>query len=269
MTGSAGFIGRRVCDRLRQVGHEPIGFDHPSDVRDPAALHLALSTRGVGAVINLAGVLGTTETFRNDARAVDVNVCGAVNVFDAAWAADVPVVQIGTGHKGQPNPYAITKAAAEDLGLARARYRGERITVVRAFHAYGPGQKMCPPHGPGVVKIVPSFVCRALAGMDLEVYGTGEQLVDLVHVDDVAVTLVDGLRAPSGTVLEAGTGKPTSVLDAARTVIEACGSRSRVVHVPPRVGEPEGAVVVASDPTCPNPWPYRLTEVVDWYRRRM
>jgi nucleoside-diphosphate-sugar epimerase len=126
-----------------------------------------------------------------------VNILGALNVYDAAAARDIPVVQIGTGHKGQPNPYAITKACAEDLGLARAGVGGERIVVVRAFHAYGPGQKACAPHGRGTVrKIVPSMVCRALTGMPVQVNGSGDQAIDLVYVDDVAAALADALHAP-------------------------------------------------------------------------
>jgi UDP-glucose 4-epimerase len=266
VTGAHGFIGSRVCHFLREYGHDPVGYDRPHDVRDRD--RLLYVSGGVGGVINLAGVLGSAETFDGEQNAAEINIIGALNVFDAFRG--VPVVQIGTGHKGQPNPYAITKAAAEDLGLARARYRGEKITVVRAYHAYGPGQKMCPPHGKSTVrKIIPSFVCRALTGMPLEVNGSGEQIIDLVHVDDVAEALVSALDGPFGTVVEAGTGKPTTVLDTAKAVIKVAGSDSPIVHLPMRPGEPEDATVVAAAPACANPWPYRLDETIDWYRKQL
>ncbi len=265
VTGSNGFIGLAVRAELLARGHAPVGFDHPFDVRLLGSLIEAM--RGVDAVINLAGVLGTSETIGAERTAVEVNVAGAVNVYDAADGYGIPVVQIGTGHKGQLNPYAATKAAAEDLGLARARYRGEPIAVVRAYHAYGPGQKAGPPHGTATVrKVIPSFVCRALTGMPLEVYGSGEQTIDLVHVGDVAAALVDAIDGPYGTVVEAGTGKPTTVNQAARDVIAATGSPSEIVHVPMRAGEPVDADVVASAPVCLNPWPHRLDETIDHYR---
>lgn len=270
VTGSAGFIGKAVVAELRRLGHESARFDafDGYDIRDRHVVEVMIAN--VDAVINLAGVLGTEEMFGAEHDAVLANVIGAVNVYDAAAKAGVPVVQIGTGHKGQPNPYAITKACAEDLGLARARWAAERIVVVRAFHVYGPGQKACPPHGTSPVrKIVPSMVCRALMGMDVEVNGSGNQLIDLVHVDDVAAVLVDALHEEPGTVVEAGTGKPTSVLQAARDVIAVCGSSSRVVHRPDRRGEPADTTVVAESPACRNPWPYRLDETVDFYRRML
>jgi nucleoside-diphosphate-sugar epimerase len=265
VTGSQGFIGKWVREELVERGIEPIGFDHPRTILNTSDLQHAIGR--VDAVVNLAGVLGTPEIFGSEREAAMVNIIGAINVFDLAACDGIPVVQIGTGHKGQPNPYAITKAAAEDIGLCRAQYLGEHITVVRAFHVYGEGQKAPAPHGASNVrKIIPSFACRALSNMDIEVTGDGSQLIDLVYAQDVARVLVDALAAPPGSILQAGTGKPISVLQAAHDVRTWAGSTSRIVHTPPRIGEPEGAVVVADQPLCDNPWPHRLAETVTWYR---
>jgi UDP-glucose 4-epimerase len=271
VTGSAGFIGRAVAAELAGRGDEMVGFDWPAgDVRDRAAVRHAVA--GADAVINLAGVLGTAEIIGAEYAATKVNVLGALNVLDAARAAGVPVVQIATGHEGQPNPYAITKRAATDLALARARWSGQPVMVVRAYHAYGPGQKPPAPHGTSAVrKIVPSFVCRALTGMPLEVWGSGLQEIDLVWVGDVARVLVDAVDGPYGQVVEAGTGKATTVLDAAldvgdRVAVTVTKNHPDIRHLPMRPGEPEGAVVVATSPACLNPWPHMLDETIDWYR---
>lgn len=268
VTGSGGFIGWWVTQELANAGIEPVPFDRPNSVMDKPTLAATMSQ--VDGVINLAGMLGTSETFGNEYDAAYVNILGAINVYDAAALFKLPVVQIGTGHKGQPNPYAITKACAEDLALARAEFLREHIVIVRAYHAYGAGQKAPAPHGPSPIrKIVPSFVCRALTGMDLEINGDGEQLIDLVHAEDVARTLVLALSADPGAIIEAGTGKPTTVLDAARTIIEVCRSTSNITFIPPRPGEPVGASVVAAEPACSNAWPYLLDETVTWYRRSL
>ncbi len=266
VTGSHGFIGKRVVAELAKRGLNAWGFDHPDDVRNRYALKDACQE--AKGVIHLAGALGTSEIFGNERDAVAVNIGGAVNVYDAAATVGIPVVQIGTGHKGQPNPYAITKACAEDLGLARARYLGEQINVVRAFHVYGPGQKPVAPWGHGTVrKIVPDFVCRALTNQPLEVNGSGWQVIDLVYVDDVAKALVDALDPPYGRLLEAGTGKPTTVRKAAWTIISRVGSKSELHYKPMRIGEPEDATVMAASPACDHPWPYMLEETIDYYRR--
>jgi UDP-glucose 4-epimerase len=267
VTGGSGFIGQAVSTCLAARGDQAKVFDRPQTILRAADIDFALA--GCDGVINLAGVLGTQETLGHEHHAVRVNITGALNVYDAAARRGLPVVQIGTGHKGQQNPYAITKAAAEELGLARARYRNERIVIVRAYHAYGPGQKPSPPHGKGTVrKIVPSFVCRALTNMPLEVNGAGLQEIDLVHVSEVARVLVDALDAdiPDGVVIEAGTGRRTSVLDAARMVIAAAKSDSRIAFKPMRDGEPFDSIVVAKDPACDRVWPYGLEETIEYYR---
>lgn len=267
VTGSKGFIGSAVCKELERTGHSPVGFDSPCDVRDRGSVMRSVAT--VGGVINLAGMLGTAEMFDFEREAADVNILGAINVLDACQEFNVPMVQIATGHEGQPNPYAITKKCASDLALARAKWKGQKVTVVKAYHVYGPGQKMCAPHGSSQVrKIIPSFVARALTGMPIEVNGSGNQKIDLVYLDDVASVIVQGLSGHYGEVLEAGTGVPSRVIDVATHVAGFCGSGG-VVHVPMRDGEPEETTVIAQKPLCPNPWPYRLEETVRWYRAEL
>lgn len=247
ITGGAGFIGQAVR-RVAGDDHEIVTFDHPHDVRSFADVDTFVAD--VAAVIHLAGILGTAETLGHEAESVDVNIVGALNVARSCQRHDVPMVQIGTGHRGQPNVYAITKACAEDLVLARAQWSGLRANVVRAFHAYGPGQKAPPPYGHATVrKIIPAFVCAALAGDRLQVNGNGQQVVDLIHVDDVARTLLYALdRACAeviGCTFEAGTARGISVVRAAYDVIEACGSSSTIELVPMRAGEPPETEVVA------------------------
>lgn len=277
VTGSAGFIGQHVDAELRARGHTGVAFDRSMtggrftgrvDVRNIDMLRFAAGMGPVDAIVNLAGALGTHELIGAERSAADVNILGAVNVYDVAASMGIPVVQIGTGHKGQLNPYAITKACAEDLGLARAQWNGEKIAVVRAYHVYGPGQKPPPPHGTSPVrKIIPSLACRAMTGMPVEIYGSGHQVIDLVYAADVAKALVDALDGPYGRVTEAGTGVGTTVNEAAKQVVALTGSPSEIVHVPMRRGEPKGATVMALHGVCQHPWPYGLDETLDYLRQ--
>jgi nucleoside-diphosphate-sugar epimerase len=142
-----------------------------------------------------------------------------------------------------------------------------QANVVRAYHAYGPGQKAPPPYGKATVrKIIPAFVCAALAGDPIRVNGTGVQTIDLVHVDEVARVLLDGLNGPYGQTIEAGTGTPISVLQAAKDVLAACDSTSEITLAPMRPGEPMVSDVYATNPACANLWP-DLSDTIDYYRQ--
>jgi nucleoside-diphosphate-sugar epimerase len=265
VTGGSGFIGKAVERACIAAGHEFVTFDHPHDVCDFRGHGSMLVD--VDGVINLAGILGTSETLNYATHSIAVNIVGAVEVAGECERLGIPLVQIGTGHRGQLNVYAVTKACAEDLILTRARWSGLKANVVRAFHAYGPGQKAPLPYGTATVrKIVPSFVCAALAGEPLVVNGTGMQQIDLIHVDDVATTLLDALQAPYGRTLEAGTGQAVTVLQAAHDVIAACNSRSVIQLVPMRPGEPIMSTVVATHPaSVARAWP-SLVDTIDYYQ---
>jgi UDP-glucose 4-epimerase len=118
-----------------------------------------------------------------------------------------------------------------------------------------------------VHKFFPTFACRALNGEPLELCGGGGQLIDPVHVSDVAVALADAISGPYGEVVEAGCGKPVSVEQVAEEIADEIAEAWGWIAVPGRPGEPRDAEVVAEVPACRNPWPYLVTETVGWYRQ--
>jgi UDP-glucose 4-epimerase len=162
---------------------------------------------------------------------------------------------IGTGC------YTITKSAAEDLTRMYNLYRdGGRITTVRPVNAYGPGQSIAAPYGTSRVrKIAPAFVCRALTGADIEVYGDGTQISDCVYVEDVARAFVSALEhtavnGPTERPVEVGPLTSVTVNDIARLVAEyAADVTGRepvgIKHLPMRPGEVPNAVVSSDTST--------------------
>jgi len=121
--------------------------------------------------------------------------------------------------------------------------RGTRVNIVRAMNAYGPRQRAAPPFGSSKVrKITPSFVCRALNNLPVEIYGNGEQISDMVWVGDVAKALVTALeKANEGIVfdraVEVGPEENLTVNQVAELIIELCESESEIIHLPMRPGE--------------------------------
>lgn len=139
------------------------------------------------------------------------------------------------------------------------RFRKSRMTVVRALNAYGPRQSAAVPFGSSKVrKIMPSFICRALSGQDIEVYGDGDQIMDMIYVADVARILVRALevtgeRGATLMTVEAGTGRETTVNDIALAVIDRVsyykGPPVELRHLPMRPGEDERSKVVGDPAT--------------------
>jgi len=281
VTGASGFIGRHVVKQLADRGHKPLMFDrtgqvpgarHPlflGDVRDRNAVEqAAYSSEGV---IHLAGILGTQETVQNPFPAVETNILGSLNVFEACAQHKRQGVCITVGNHWMNNPYSISKSAVERFALMYNKERGAKIAVVRGLNAYGPGQKAKP-----VRKIIPNFILPALKGEPLVIYGDGEQRMDMIYVQNVAHILIEALLRPHGqysTVFEAGTGVALTVNEIARMVIQLCESKCGIEHVRMRPGEEPGSTVVADRKTllplgvkCLTPLDAGLRPTIAYYR---
>lgn len=265
VTGGTGFIGRYVVEELRSRGYEPTILDRElrkhryvnigqdvafGDIKDATLVSEAVAH--VDGVIHLAGVLGTQETVQNPVPAAETNILGGLNVLQACAQYDVPLVNIAVGNYWMPNTYSITKNTIERFVEMYTKYRGTQMTVVRALNAYGPRQVPVPPWGSSRVrKIMPSFICKALAGEPIEIYGDGEQIMDMIYVEDVADILVRALeltdRMGALSTIEAGTGRRTTVNDIANEVI--ANAPTQLMHLPMRPGEDPGSVVLGDPDT--------------------
>lgn len=228
VTGSYGFIGGAVTKILGNRGDVVLPFDKASGQSIESAY-----IPKADAIIHLAGVLGTSELFDDPYHAVRVNVEGTLRVLDACKAHDMAYVGI-TMPVAFPSIYTATKVCATRMASAYHHAYGIPVTHVRAFNAFGPGQK----HGPGHPrKIIPAFATQAWAGEPITIWGDGQQTVDLIHVDHIARLLVDALDMGSDDTLDGGSGVPFTVNEVAEMVLDATGSKAGVEHLPMRRGE--------------------------------
>lgn len=267
VTGGNGFIGRWVTQELLAHGRHVAVLDTRwrkpvegaqlvlGDIRDATAVTEAVAH--ADGVIHLAGVLGTQETIKNPRPAAETNILGGLNVLEACAQYDVPLVNIAVGNYWMNNTYSITKNTVERFAEMMNRFRKTRISVVRALNAYGPGQLAAEPFGPSKVrKIMPSFACRALTGLPIEIYGDGTQIMDMIYVGDVAHALVSALEFTEqyGPITcEAGTGRKTTVNDIALVVRDEAaaitGRSVEINRIPMRPGEDEHSVVIGNPET--------------------
>jgi UDP-glucose 4-epimerase len=297
VTGGAGFIGSHVVDQLQAVGHEVVIFDRRSipkpwrtnveyflgDVTDPVAM--SELGKHVDGIIHLAACLGTQETIKNPLPAARTNTEGGLNFLSSCAESSNAGVYIGVGNWWMNNTYSISKTSIERYADMFNRYNGTSVNIVRAVNAYGPRQSVAPPYGPAKVrKITPAFVCRALLGEPIEIYGDGEQISDMVHVRDVARALVAALKTaheglPLHEPVEVGPTEHLTVnqvADLVRETVEDLGGVTQppVIHLPMRPGETPHAKVTADndtlrkigmDPAQLIPFEGGIRETVVWF----
>ncbi len=243
ITGGDGFVGRQLVQKLKVLGHKIVVWDLSTSrsVLDSKGLETACLDNKIDTIYHLAAVMGTGKMndFEPASEAVKVNVNGTLNVLEAARIAGAKVIYLGKPNAGW-NTYSVTKVAAQ--GFCEMYHKEHKVPVVVfiGFNIYGEGQ-------PGD-KMIPRLIKKAIAGEDITVFGDGEQTVDLIYNDDVAISLVKGgeVDAAVGKVIELGSGVETTVNETAEMIIKLTDSNSKVLHLPMRSGETPGTKIHAN-----------------------
>ncbi|MBG9941035.1 NAD(P)-dependent oxidoreductase [Brevibacillus formosus] len=258
VTGGSGFVGSFIVEELVKRGNEvvivdlvPPNYELPEEVKFNVGSTLYPETMrsafaGATEVYDVAGVLGTEELMSDNGKAIDVNIKGTFNCLDLALVEGVKRFFYPTKPNEWLNTYSITKIAGEKFCEMYRRAFGLDVTILRWFNAYGPRQHLYP-----VRKAVPLFIIQALYGLDIEVFGDGEQTVEMVYVEDMARIVVDATRSSlgmkAGKVLDLGSGQVMTVNHLCKEIIRIVNahfrpknnpSPSQIRHLPMRMGEP-------------------------------
>lgn len=244
VTGSSGFIGKAVLKALQMDGYEVFKFDRSDglDVTNADSVNSVFNVIRPNHVIHLAGILGTNELFDHVRKAVNVNIMGTINILEACTLHRTAYIGV-TMLPVFPSIYTATKVSAQRFASAYHHNYDIPVCHVRAFNAYGPGQK----HGEGHPrKIIPAFATEGWQGIPLKIWGDGTQTVDLIHTDDIAHIFVNSLGIRNDKIIEAGTGHSVTVNEVAEFVLDVTGSKAGVEHLPMRRGEIPSDQVVAT-----------------------
>lgn len=255
ITGVSGFVGPRLARNLLEHGHRVSGtyLDAPptldgvelyqADLLDPASLERALHSASPDAIVNLAGLSHVGESWNRPGEYFRVNVLGTENLLAEA-GSDRQVVVVSSAEvygpvpeEEQPltedrmpdprSPYALTKAAAERIALARG------AVVARSFNMVGPGQ-------------TPNFALPAFASQ-LAAIAKGEREPvlrvgnltarrDFIHIDDGADAFrILAERGRPGRVYNIASGTATSIGEALDRLRAASGVQAEVREDPERM----------------------------------
>lgn len=206
MTGVTGFIGSHLAESLVMEGHMIHAIvrrkskieELPSLVREKAVFHVYDSGHNlldifadicgrwgdIDVVYHLASLYLPRHAYEDIEELVSSNILFGTQLLEAMKQHDVRhLVNAGTSwqHYGNEdynpvNLYAATKQAFEDVIKYYAETARMRVIHLHLFDTYGPGDKR--------KKIIALFKKSSHSGAVLKM-SPGEQLMDLVHIDDV------------------------------------------------------------------------------------
>ena len=258
--GASGFLGSHLCDELIARGDEVVGIDDLSSSTganlkalesEPRFTFLkgdiaeGIPVRGtVDAVLNFASPASPPryletpiQTLRTGSRGTDNALQFALENnarFIMASTSEVygdptisPQVETYWGNVnsiGERSCYDEAKRYAEALCMAYWREYQANIGIVRIFNTYGP--RLDPTDG----RVVSNFVCQALQGQNLTVYGDGSQTRSFCYVDDEIRGILALLDSNERGPINIGNPVEFTMLELAELVLELTGSQSQLVY---------------------------------------
>lgn len=238
VTGSAGFIGFHLSQRLLAAGWEVLGLDGISDYYDVTLKrrrHEILAAepgfRGVEGLLETPGLVrGLVETFRPDAiihlaaqagvrhsidaprSYVDSNLIGTFEVLEAARAVPPQHMLLASTSSAyganEVMPYAEVHKADHQMSFYAATKKATESMAHSYAHLYGLPTTMFRfftvygPWGRPDMALF-KFVKAILQGEAIDVYNHGDMLRDFTYIDDLVegiVRLIDVApgKAPMG-----------------------------------------------------------------------
>lgn len=274
VTGGAGFLGRHLCGKLLEAGHDVICvdnfftgskrnivecMDNPyfEMIRHDVCFPLYVE---VDEIYNLACPASPVHYQHDPVQTTKTSVHGAINMLGLAKRIRAKILQASTSevygdpemhpqpeaYWGNVNPIGIRscydegKRCAETLFFDYLRQHSLQIKVARIFNTYGP--YMHPNDG----RVVSNFIVQALGNEPITIYGEGEQTRSFCYVDDMVEGFIRLMNSPDELTGPVNLGNPGefTIIELARKVINLTNSKSELVFKP----------LPADDPTrrCPN-----------------
>ena len=264
VTGAAGFIASRVCERLLQDGHSVVGIDNLNDAYDPrlkewrlarltehpgfsfARLDIedfgALDERifgkaGFDAVINLAARAGVRQSVDDPFVYASANFEGTLNLLELCRRHGVPkfVLASSSSLYGASNamPYREDQPTDRPLSPYAATKKAAEALCHSYHYLHGLDVtvfRYFTVYGPaGRPDMSPFRFTQWIAeGRPVTVYGDGTQSRDFTFVDDIARGTVAGLKPLGFEVINLGSDTPVQLIDAIRMIEASLGKPAQL-----------------------------------------
>jgi dTDP-glucose 4,6-dehydratase len=233
VTGGAGFIGTRLCEKLLELGHAVVCCDKLTyaanreraeelhrtnpvytlevcDTRNDLALLHLLRTNNCDAVMHLAAESHVDRSISGPQTFLDANVLGTYGVLEAvrAYLPDAPpgfrLLHVSTdevfGDLPLNSDAVFDEHSRYNPSSPYSASKAAADHLVRAWgRTYGVPYVItygANAYGPGQLpdKLVPMCIVNGLRGLPITINGTGENVRSWLHVDDHVSGLIATLK---------------------------------------------------------------------------
>ena len=223
-------LGEEVWGRVRVV----VG-----DIRDRDHFSRTVEEHGVTGIVHLAAMVAAASE-RDIPRAVEVNVGGSVNVFEAAvrhgvervaWASSINVFGPRSLAEGSAiaddspldptSAYGATKACVEQIARRYHANHGLSVVGLRLGKVYGYGEHVKAGRGGGNTWFS-SLLENPARGIGPNIVPFGDKSLDFHYVEDVSRSFLAALASREGAGESFVTGGDYRPIRDAFAFVRAC-----------------------------------------------
>ncbi|MDW2980726.1 MAG: NAD-dependent epimerase [Rhodanobacter sp.] len=232
VTGTAGFIGAALAQRLLARGDAVHGIDnhnsyydpalkearlarfidHPNythqraDLADAGAVNHAFATFRPQRVVNLAAQAGVRYSLQNPQAYVSSNLVGFVNILEGCRHGNVEHLVYASSSSvygaNRKLPFAVEDAVDHPVSLYAASKKANELMAHTYSHLYGlptTGLRFFTVYGPwGRPDMSPIlFADRISRGEPIDVFNFGHHSRDFTYVDDIVEGVIRTLDHPA------------------------------------------------------------------------
>jgi dTDP-glucose 4,6-dehydratase len=262
VTGGAGFLGSHLVDHLLANGHKVVAIDNFVTGSVANIAHLAgdrdfkFIQQDVTEFLFLDGPVDYVWHFASPASPIDylelpiqtlkVGSLGTHKALGLAKEKGARFLITSTseiygdplvhpqredywGNVNTIGPrgcYDESKRFAEALVMAYHRQHGIDTKIVRIFNTYGPRMRL------NDGRVVPAFISQALKNKPITVFGKGGQTRSFCYCSDLIDGIYRLMMSDTNDPVNIGNPVEMTVLEFAREIIRATGSRSKIVFRP-------------------------------------
>lgn len=262
VTGGAGFLGSHLTDLLLSRGHKVIAIDNLVTGSTDNIAHLAgnrdfqFIKQDVTEFLYLAGPVDYVWHFASPASPIDylelpiqTLKVGSLGTHKALGLAKTkgarflitstseiygdplihPQPESYWGNVNTIGPrgcYDESKRFAEALVMAYHRQHAIPTRIVRIFNTYGPRMRL------NDGRVVPAFISQALANKPITIFGDGKQTRSFCYYSDLIEGIYRLMMSDTSDPVNIGNPHELTMLRFAEEIIQATGSKSKIVHKP-------------------------------------
>ncbi|MEQ8239682.1 MAG: NAD-dependent epimerase/dehydratase family protein [Cyclobacteriaceae bacterium] len=257
--GSKGFIGANLTIYLREKGDSVTECDVHTDYGNEYYIQVSVldadfdhifSLRPFDICVNCSGAASVADSFKNQARDFQLNVtnvqrmlhslskyqpqCRFVNLSSAAVYGNPTALPLVESMPAHPiSPYGYHKKLSELILSQFTDLHQIQTVSLRIFSAYGEGLKK---------QIVWDLYHKMKRSSKIELFGTGNETRDFIHVQDLvsAIRVVSEQPSFENTVINVATGSETTITDLASKFAKALGWEGEILFSKnARIGDPD------------------------------